>query len=79
MLPRIEMIPNHHHFLTMEIIDFSNNHISYIKSGTFCNVASKELRLTQNLIESIEANAFSGSKFFKMYVILILIKFFFKF
>lgn len=62
----MEMIPNHHHFLTMEIIDFSYNFITIIKTDTFRNVASKELRLVQNLIESIEANAFSGSKFFKM-------------
>lgn len=70
-LPKMEMIPSDHHFLTMEVIDFSGNQISTIESESFRNVASKELRLMQNLIEKIEANAFPGSKFFKMLAALI--------
>ncbi|KAE9549205.1 hypothetical protein FO519_007585 [Halicephalobus sp. NKZ332] len=60
-LPELRMFKDH--ILTMDFIDFSNNRISYIKTGQFSSLQAKVLRLSGNEIKNIEKVSFSESKF----------------
>uniref|UniRef100_A0A914Y1P1 G-protein coupled receptors family 1 profile domain-containing protein n=1 Tax=Panagrolaimus superbus TaxID=310955 RepID=A0A914Y1P1_9BILA len=65
-LPNLKMSISH--MLTMDIIDFSQNQISYVGNGQVSGIHARTLKLSGNEISYIHEKAFAQSKFVSLYL-----------
>uniref|UniRef100_A0A7E4V9K7 G_PROTEIN_RECEP_F1_2 domain-containing protein n=1 Tax=Panagrellus redivivus TaxID=6233 RepID=A0A7E4V9K7_PANRE len=65
-IPDLKMSSNH--ALTMEIIDFSHNRITFVDTRRFDTIFARTLRLSGNEISYVDDKAFANSKFINLHL-----------